>query len=403
MTTASGATRSGATSRVVAIRSSSAMICRTPSSGIGVPPAANSAWRRLARTSMEAVKNTLTRAWGRMTDPMSRPSMTTSPRPPSDRWRAWSAARTSGTRATLATIRLTSMSRSAAVTSSPLTRTRVEPSGSGSRVRVIPRASAARAAGSSADTPRRIAATVIARYMAPVSPSWKRRRRATSRATVLLPDPIGPSIATARPALASATAPPIRCGTRWLLHPYRPACDHAGGVDRPGSIGRRPLGRVEDLPPGEQPGGFPGAKRVPAPARRPGARHVGLEVEGSPRPEPPPEAGDEAAIQEEGVDDEVVGGGPAGERRRVGEDEGDGRVGGLRALTEDAQPLEREIDRVDRPSTARQEHRVPPEPRGDIERASGRPPGQPAREQRRGPDVVAAVPRGVPGVPPGAV
>ena len=96
--------RSGATSRVVAIRSSSSMILRTASRGNGVPDAASSIWRRCARTSMDAVKNTFTPARGRMTDPMSRPSMTTVPRLPRDRCSAPSTSLTPGARATFATI-----------------------------------------------------------------------------------------------------------------------------------------------------------------------------------------------------------------------------------------------------------------------------------------------------------
>ena len=80
------------------------MILRTASRGSGVPPAASSIWRRCARTSIDAVKNTFTLAWGKMTDPMSRPSMTTVPRLPRDRCSAPSTSRTPRGRATFATI-----------------------------------------------------------------------------------------------------------------------------------------------------------------------------------------------------------------------------------------------------------------------------------------------------------
>ncbi len=69
--------------------------------------------------------------------------------------------------------------------------------------------------------PRRSAATATARYIAPVSMYRNPSRRATSRATVLFPDPIGPSIAIAIASRLCVTASRIRGGHGALLRLLR--------------------------------------------------------------------------------------------------------------------------------------------------------------------------------------
>src|SRR6185436_19536360 len=86
----------------------------------------------------------------------------------------------------------TSTARIAAVTSAPSTSTRpFTPKETG-----CSSASSASASPSETTAPSRCATQVSARYMAPVSRYRKPSRRASIDATVLFPEPAGPSIAT---------------------------------------------------------------------------------------------------------------------------------------------------------------------------------------------------------------
>ncbi len=121
--TASSAGRDGDTARPPSIasrrRRSARIAC--PASDAGSIP--RSAARRDARVSAEASSHTLTSASGRTTVPMSRPASRIPPSRVISRWRARSAARTSGAWATAGTARSTSPVRTRDVTSTPPTMT----------------------------------------------------------------------------------------------------------------------------------------------------------------------------------------------------------------------------------------------------------------------------------------
>ena len=101
MTTASSAARSGATGRLLS-RWSRRRSCSRTALGLARPPGPGHAPRSgaRARSSTDASRNSFRSASGSTTVPMSRPAMTIPPAAASARWRARSAARTSGTRET---------------------------------------------------------------------------------------------------------------------------------------------------------------------------------------------------------------------------------------------------------------------------------------------------------------
>src|SRR3954452_23899853 len=134
--------------------------------------------RRWARSSRLAVSHTFRSAPGATTVPTSRPSATQSPLASSARCLSSSAARTSGSAARREARSEISGVRIACETSSPSSSTR------------SPSNAMCRLAGS------RSPASATARYIAPESRYAKPSARAAARATVDLPAPAGPSMAT---------------------------------------------------------------------------------------------------------------------------------------------------------------------------------------------------------------
>jgi hypothetical protein len=156
--------------------------------------APDSAPRRSARTRAEAVRYSFSSASWNTTDPMSRPSSTPPPRSRAQlRWRSTSSERTRLLAATALTAVVTSRLRMSAVASTPSTNTPRSPTS-----RSTASANSATRSTSAGSMPRRIAANVTARYIAPVSRYCNPRRAARARATVLLPAPAGPSMAMTR-------------------------------------------------------------------------------------------------------------------------------------------------------------------------------------------------------------
>ena len=120
--------------------------------------------------------------------------------------------RTAGLAATMLTARVTSGPRISMVASTPSTRTPVGPTLDLER-RSAMRATASASSGS---TPRRSAAKVTDRYIAPVSRYSRPSRAARARATVDLPEPAGPSMAITltRAGPYWPSAPPARSRSR---------------------------------------------------------------------------------------------------------------------------------------------------------------------------------------------
>ena len=174
--------------------------------------------RRAARTSVLASSQIFTSASGSTTVPMSRPATTIPPRPTSARWRARSAARTCGARATAETTRSTSGVRIAVLTSWPPMTTRSSRPPTPATT-VTDGASAASVGPSSGSTPRWMAAHASARYRSPESKKRSPRAAATAAPTELLPDEPGPSSAitgrrrevAGRGADSPVTASPVAC------------------------------------------------------------------------------------------------------------------------------------------------------------------------------------------------
>ena len=156
--------------------------------------------RRRARSSAEAVRNTLRSASGSTTVPMSRPS-TTPPRCAAARCSGVMASRTDGRADTRDTPAVTASPRISSSTSSSSSHVRPPV-----RASWTDRATSPHAASSSRSTSARRQARVTARYSAPVSTCGTARVSASSRATVDLPDPAGPSIATMGPRPASTVS-----------------------------------------------------------------------------------------------------------------------------------------------------------------------------------------------------
>ena len=174
----------------------------TSATSVGRSAATSSSWRRWARSSSLAVRNTFTGASGNTTEPMSRPSTTPPPcssthaRCRATSWRAPrdgprpidTAAVTSGPR----------ISRADVVAVEPhdlvLQIDARRPRRSGRTPRRRPRSARAFSTASVTD-----------RYIAPVSSMWSPSAAATPRAMVDFPEPDGPSIATTRSVIAAPT------------------------------------------------------------------------------------------------------------------------------------------------------------------------------------------------------
>ena len=195
MTMASGAASSGRSARPseASARSRAASARAGRRRRVSRAAAASSSPRRRARTSSVAVMNTLTGASGNTTVPMSRPSTTPPavlghPRAlPVDEDRAHRGVRRHRRHHAGDLGPADGLVHVAAVEAAPHRR----------RARCrrrAPRRPPRRP--SSRSTPASIAASVTARYMAPVSRVWRPSAAATPVATVDLPDPAGPSMAT---------------------------------------------------------------------------------------------------------------------------------------------------------------------------------------------------------------
>src|SRR6266704_2712948 len=198
--TASAARTSGDTFRSRSRLSRSCTSSSTSSTVIVSPFSRCSFQRRSARTSGVASKKIFSSAWGKTTVPISRPSITMPPPAPA---RCCSATRTARTAAIVASrdaACATSGVRIASVTSRPSRMTRFfTPVAACSEVggrssMCVSCASAARRASSSIGTCRLSAFSASARYIAPLSRYTYPRTSAIRRATLLFPEPAGPSM-----------------------------------------------------------------------------------------------------------------------------------------------------------------------------------------------------------------
>ena len=199
--TASDVACSGLSTRVESLRSRSMIDASTSSM---CPPI--SATRRSARTRGDAVMYSFSAAFGNTTEPMSRPSTTPPPRSAThSRWRRTSSARTRLLAATALTAEVTSRPRISTVASMPSTVTPWSPT-----TRSSPSDTSATSSASDGSSPRRSAANVTARYIAPVSRYSSPSRSARARPTVLFPAPAGPSIAITTGALSVAASAAAR-------------------------------------------------------------------------------------------------------------------------------------------------------------------------------------------------
>src|SRR5712692_9060999 len=199
--TASAARASGETLRSRSRRSRSITSSKTSASVIFSPFSSCSLQRRSARTSGEASRKILSSALGKTTVPMSRPSMTTPPPAPARRCSATSTRRTPAMVAKRDAARATSAVRISCVTSWPSRNTEffapaASCSGVGGRSSMwLPLASASRRSWSAKETFVWMALRPTARYIAPLSRYRYSSSAATRRATLLFPEPAGPSMA----------------------------------------------------------------------------------------------------------------------------------------------------------------------------------------------------------------
>src|SRR6266513_60484 len=199
--TASVARTSGETLRSRSRRSRSITSSKTSASVIFSPFSWCSFQRRSARTSGEASRKIFSSALGRTTVPMSRPSITTPPPAPARCCSATSTSRTLAIVARRDAACATSAVRISLVTSSPSRNTRFfAPAASCSSVggfssMCVSFASATRRDSSSSGTAFLSAFSASARYMAPLSRYKYSSIAAMRRATLLFPEPAGPSMA----------------------------------------------------------------------------------------------------------------------------------------------------------------------------------------------------------------
>src|ERR1700674_781504 len=212
---ASTARTSGETLRSRSRRSRSRTSTRT-SARVNLSPFSWCSFqRRSARTSGEASRKILSSARGNTTVPMSRPSMTTPPPAPARCCSATSTLRTAAMVASSEAALATSAVRIASVTSLPSRKTRFfAPAASCSGVgglssMWVSRAMASSPASSSSATFRFSAFSASARYIAPLSRYVYPSSAATRRATVLLPEPAGPSMVMVSFCIGGSTDTPV--------------------------------------------------------------------------------------------------------------------------------------------------------------------------------------------------
>ena len=210
---------SGDAARPESAASRAAIDARTSSIDTVRSACASSRWRRRARSSSEAVRNTFTAASGNTTEPMSRPSTTPPPCSATQaRWRATSSTRTrrvgrdrrhgAGDLGTADLRRhVVAVERGHAVVH---------------RDASPPRAAPAAASASAGSSPARSTASVTARYIAPVSSVSRPSAVATPRPIVDFPDPDGPSIATTRAGTRHASTDSRSDGEPRVRHRGRP-------------------------------------------------------------------------------------------------------------------------------------------------------------------------------------
>src|SRR6266851_1493089 len=199
--TASAARTSGETLRSRSRLSRSITSSKTSASVIRSPFSWCSFQRRSARTSGEASRKIFSSALGKTTVPISRPSITTPPPAPARCCSATSTSRTLAIVASRDAACATSEVRISGVTSAPSRKTQFfAPDASCSAFGAfssmcVSFASASRRDSFSNATWRRSAFSASARYIAPLSRYKYPSIAATRRATLLLPEPAGPSMA----------------------------------------------------------------------------------------------------------------------------------------------------------------------------------------------------------------
>src|SRR5436190_3809133 len=241
ISTASSARASGEIGRPLSRASRRARSAAVPRSDASPDLDLNSRFRRSARASGAAVRKTLTVASGTTTVPMSRPSTTIAEASSiAARCTRTSAARTAGTALTALTARVTVAERTSPLTSRPFSRM-VGRTGSRPGSTQSPSRTPAIASGSFRSRPSSSAFSVTARYIAPVSRYREPSFWASSRETVDLPAPDGPSTATTNRGRPGPNGAPARaegalersdvCGTVDLFSEV--------GVARKATVGRR--------------------------------------------------------------------------------------------------------------------------------------------------------------------
>src|SRR5256712_10921672 len=199
--TASAARTSGETFRSRSRLSRSITSSKTSGSVSRSPFSWCSSQRRSARPSGEASRKIFSSALGNTTVPMSRPPITIPPPAPARCCSATSTCRTFAIVASRDAACATSIIRISRVTSAPSRKTQffapaASCSGLGALSSIcVSLASASSLGSSSSEAPRRSAFSASARYIAPLSRYKYPSIAATRRATLLLPDPAGPSMA----------------------------------------------------------------------------------------------------------------------------------------------------------------------------------------------------------------
>src|SRR5262249_23560375 len=156
-------------------------------------------------------------------------------------WRATGRRRTPGWAETTEDAAPTSGVRMRDSTGTPSKSTSKLPSARRSRLTAVPSASLSTEGRSAGSKPESKTLSAIARYMAPVS----REGRARRRATVLLPTPEGPSMATTIGSVGIRGGLLSRCQAFAGGH-CLPRCQPLGGFD--GGSGGRTFGAGRALP-----------------------------------------------------------------------------------------------------------------------------------------------------------
>src|SRR5712672_546826 len=204
---ASGLCLRGAALRVASRASRSRKSCKRAASVAAIPFSFNCLCRRSARASGLAVRNTLSSASGKTTEPMSRPSATSPGGRRNARWRSSRAWRTRGCAATTEAAAEHSSVRMASVTLRSPRKISFPSKRAGNR-----RATVAAASSSRRSMPSCAAASATSRYRAALWSRGKPSGPATRCATVPLPDADGPSMAMTGTALTPEPAKSRRAG-----------------------------------------------------------------------------------------------------------------------------------------------------------------------------------------------